>query len=127
MRVVNDGPRVAQTDYWSTPHARHGLLYLTINAGAIRLLVPNPTAYMLAELPPIGTRATLARGNGIYRLALHDRPADPYVLEIDVRQADRRIPKSDTGRTVPLVWYRQDGRDGVKEVRRESVQIEAGP
>lgn len=40
MRIRNDGPVVVETDYWQTEHGQKGALYLSINAGAFRLLVP---------------------------------------------------------------------------------------
>jgi len=54
IHIANDGQAVVSTSYWSTPHADAGYLYVSINAGAIRVLVPAATAYLLDELPPAG-------------------------------------------------------------------------
>lgn len=127
IETTNDGPRLVSTTYWSTEHARRGLLYLSVNAGAVRLLVPDAASYVLDELPEEGTPATLGRGRWqgreVYRLTWLDDPTDPYVVEIDARQADRLLPASEAGRLVPLVWYRQEGQRGAQEVRRETVEV----
>ncbi len=40
VSITNDGPGVLETTYWSTEHARKGLLWVSVNAGAVRVLVP---------------------------------------------------------------------------------------
>lgn len=39
--ITNDGPLITCTTYWQTTKARAGLFYLSTNAGAFRLLVPQ--------------------------------------------------------------------------------------
>ena len=124
MRIENAGPVVLRTDYWATPHAARGYVYLSANAGTVRLLIPPAALPILAEVPPVGTPATLQREHGRYVLAWEDgNPEGPYVLEIDERQADRRIPASDRGRKIPLVWYVRAEAVSAREARREEVTL----
>lgn len=124
LTIRNSGQAVVATNYWSTPHAANGLLYISINAGAIRVLVPPATAYLLAELPPVGTPCRYEQGERTCRIVLLDDPADPYVIEVDARQVDRRLPAEDRGRTVPLLWYIPgDGPEAVRLARREEAII----
>lgn len=127
LSITNDGQRIVATNYWSTPHAAKGLLYLSINAGAARVLVPPATGYLLLTLPPVGTQVVLRRPRGRagdYLIELRDDPARPYVIEIDVRQADRLFAHTDAGRTIPLIWYVQGTGEACREARRESVTLE---
>ncbi|MDX9788933.1 MAG: hypothetical protein RBT11_19320 [Desulfobacterales bacterium] len=47
IQISNDGPEILSTNYWETEHAKKGFLYMSINAGAFRLLpqssVPKKT------------------------------------------------------------------------------------
>lgn len=39
--VENHGPLITATNYWETEGAAAGKLYCSVNAGAVRILVPN--------------------------------------------------------------------------------------
>ena len=41
ITIENRGQAILTTDYWYTPHAHAGYLYLSWNAGAGRLLIPD--------------------------------------------------------------------------------------
>jgi hypothetical protein len=38
--IENNGQLIVGTNYWQTPHAKRGLVYLSYNAAAARLLIP---------------------------------------------------------------------------------------
>lgn len=123
----NDGSAVISTTYWSTDHARAGLLYLSINAGAVRILVPRSATTLLADLPPVGTEVELRRRVEGERTMLQilylDIPTEPYEVAIDQRQSDRWIAAEDLGRVLPLIWYGEGEGEGVVEVRRETIAV----
>jgi hypothetical protein len=121
ITISNDGQAVVATNYWSTPPAVRGLLYLTINAGALRLLVPDAT--VLREVPPPGTPCIYEQGSTTCRLLWLDDPARPYAILISVHQVDRRLPPEDRGRHVPLIWYAPADGEAVQVLREEQVQI----
>ncbi len=130
--IASDGTAITSTTYWSTPNGRHGLLYLSINAGALRLLVPAALSALPADAPPVGTSCEVERvdqgSREIVRLRWLDNPETPYEIEIDARQCDRRLPASDAARVVPLIWYGPGAEpDSVVELRREAVAIASGP
>jgi hypothetical protein len=131
IEIHNDGPAITRTSYWRTPHARRGLLYLSINAATIRVLVPDAIRReLLTGLPPVGRAVTLTRsewqGRPTYVLQW-DEPAEtglePYSIDIDQEQSDRAWPSAEDGRILSLVWYTQVGVWGVREARREQVQL----
>lgn len=129
--IHNAEQSITRTSYWRTPHARRGLLYLSVNAGAIRVLVPDAIRReLLSGLPPVGRPVTITRGEWQRRATYvlqWDEPAEtglePYSIDIDQEQSDRRWPSAEDGRIVPLIWYTAVGVWGVHEARREQVQI----
>ncbi len=48
--IENDGPAILKSNYWDTDVAQHGKLYLSTNAGAFRLLLPDCHQSLLAEM-----------------------------------------------------------------------------
>ena len=125
--IANEGAAITRTNYWSSPAARAGYLYLSAAAGALRILVPAPTEPRLAELPPTGTPVEISddivNNRPVYRLAWLTDPAHPYQIAIDQRHGNGALPESEDGRVVPLVWYVASGESGVVEHRREDVRI----
>ena len=41
ITITNQGQRITSTNYWDSDNARAGYLYLSWNAGAARLMVPD--------------------------------------------------------------------------------------
>ena len=110
MRIENSGPRITRTDYWRTPHAA-GYCYVSTNAGAVRLLVPPVLLAEVRDALRTAVRASIdlagvvAAGAQRLTLILEDDSPSPYVLDLDVRQADRLLPASEAGRWVQLIVY----------------------
>ncbi len=128
IETVSKGPVIVSTSYWRSQRAQQGLLYLSINAATLRLLVPPALLDVIGELPPVGTHcdlvASVQQGRGTYVLTWHDDPVSPYSIEIDQVQCDRPVTSANDGRVMPLIWYVPgDGPDEVREVRRESIQL----
>ncbi len=48
--VVNEGQAIKHTDYWQSEQARSGYLFLSWDAGAARLLVPDASEALLKEI-----------------------------------------------------------------------------
>jgi|GEM_PF-1912442 len=134
MEIRNADQEVRATTYWGTEHARRGYLYLSFNGGALRVLVPEPAAGVLAQLPPEGTpceylQEGLPEEPGMPALVWDDDPARPFRIAVSRHQVDRRLPPEDGGREVPLIWYVPDparGLEAVREVRRERVRLVVG-
>lgn len=122
--IVNTGPGIASTNYWSSPAGRGGYLHLSPSAGALRILVPPTVEHLLGNLPKVGTSAEIANdrdsGRPVYRLVWLDDPTEPIVID---QQGIGDLPRAAVGRVVPLVWYVAAGETGVMERRREQVRI----
>lgn len=112
MHIRSSGAEIVSTDYWETPHAQAGLVYCSLNAGTVRVLVPAPLPDFLAALAG-AERATVGLGAlrvpGRCLITLYDAgPEQPYVFDIDARLCDRSVPQQDVGRRIPLVFLGPD-------------------
>lgn len=50
VTVENHGPLIVATDYWRSEAARAGKLFVSCNAGAIRILIPNALRPIVNEM-----------------------------------------------------------------------------
>ena len=109
ISILNAGARLVSTDYWLTEHAKAGLVYLTGNAGALRLLVPAAALGMLAEMRT-GQRVTIERSlhsgaAGCVDIVFEDGSNSPFSVAVDTRQMDRALT---AGAAVPFLVYTED-------------------
>ena len=116
--ISNEGPEIIKSNFWDTNIAAAGKFYLSINAGACRLLVPdNRTAY-IEEMKTAKT-VVLSRGpwaemglTDAVEILFDDDSESPFSINMAKKSFDRLIPRSESGRTVVFsVWVR-----GLKKV-----------
>ena len=110
LEIVNNGQALVSTNYWQTEHANVGLLYVTINAGAIRLLVPEAAEGFLAEMGTAGSvtieRSIRAEAKGCVDIVFEDGTDSPFSVAIDERQIDRALGR---GWEAPFTIWTQRG------------------
>lgn len=111
--IQNRGQAIASTDYWDSDHARAGFLYLSWNAGAARLLLPDSMMLALREMNSaqyvIVSRGPWHEQGGREALELlfEDGSDAPYSLHLVAEQTDRLLPETDQGGGfVVTVWTR---------------------
>ena len=110
ITITNNGQAIAATNYWQTEHARAGMLYLSGNAGALRLLVPEAAEGMIAEMRT-GKRVTieptvLLPGRPCVDLVFEDGTNTPFSVALDRRQIDRALQP---GAGVPFTVWTEGG------------------
>lgn len=118
VRVENDGPRLLASNYWETEQAAAGYWFASINAGAIRLLMPAAQGLNLPEMQT-GRRVILARGaipiidrQDAMELTFDDGSANPYRLFLCLEQFDRLPGVEDDGRQdLELIIYEAGPRE----------------
>jgi hypothetical protein len=116
MFIENDGQEIATTDFYVTEYAKRGFYYLSWNAGAARILVPESRYSDITEMRT-GKTVVICLGKwpeqgGIltYSVTFDDGTSSPYVIFIDAeKSSDRILPDSETGREVPLFIYTASG------------------
>lgn len=106
IQISNDGPEIRSTTYWCTEHAAAGLCFLSGNAGALRLLVPEPSEKMLLEMRT-GKRvyiesSIVAQGN--WDIVFDDGTDTPFSITIDKKQVDRAM---EAGHCILSVWTKR--------------------
>lgn len=95
IMIKNDGQELVESNYWDHVYARNNFVYLSTNAGCIRLLIPD--TFPLHELK--GTKGVaITRGRCFGRDALEvlfDDGSDyPYSIQVGTEQCDRVAPVS---------------------------------
>lgn len=152
LHIANHGPLVVSSTYWDTALAARGLLYLSINAGALRLLVPHSARQCISDMRPGARhvvlsilqrdrwpdklRAPLAADMRTELLTLGDAPpyvaewlvedgtAEPWSCHLSAGQLDRIPGPDDVGKEwIATVWDRKDGRPHKCLERPAYVQI----
>jgi hypothetical protein len=103
LSISNDGPRVVATNYFGTAAAvRLSALYVSVNAGAFRLLVPDPRMIDATG----ATHVVVTRGKSpvddwrdMLELLFEDGGDRPFVAQFGAESVDRMPAAADDGRT----------------------------
>lgn len=121
IEVQNNGPELIHTNYWITKIARKGYLFLSINAGCFRLLVPPANESELKEMRT-GEIALITRGAwpkygkaDAIEILFEDFSDAPYCLYLSSEQCptmplDRDIDKQDQPPRWKLAIYTMNGK-----------------
>jgi hypothetical protein len=105
----NRGQQLVETNYWSSEYAASGLVYLSCNAGALRLLVPRSAEHMLVEMQ---TAAFVIVEPALELPATHvdvvfdDGTDTPFRVSIGPEMRDRQLTP---GTSVPFLVYTEAG------------------
>jgi hypothetical protein len=109
--IDNNGPEIVSTNYWDTNYARKGYVFLSINAGTCRLLVPEA---MLAAIPEWRAAREVIVSKGPWpdqgkaealELLFEDDSDSPYALHIGTNQVDRiPLPADQDHADQPARW-----------------------
>lgn len=113
IQIQNNGPDIVSTDYWDSEHAQKGYCYLTWNAGAARLLVPDSLSPALTEMRT-AKYVIISRGKwrekhdrDALELLFEDNTDSPYSMHIVAEQSDRLLPENNQGGGfIVTVWTR---------------------
>jgi hypothetical protein len=103
ITVKNDGQKLIDTNYWQTEHCKAGYAYMTLNAGAYRLLVPPVNHKWLDEIRT-AKEVVISRGawpqankKEAFEVMFEDFTDNPFAIYMDQVQWDRLPAKSDKG------------------------------
>lgn len=109
--IRNNKQAIDYTNYWESEDALHGLFYLTWNAGAARLLVPDN---QLSKISEMSTGAYVIISSGPWHeqggreaieVLFEDESSAPYAIQFLDNQSDRKLPTNEHGRSFRFdVW-----------------------
>jgi hypothetical protein len=113
LTIQNRGQAIAHTNYWDSDHARRGYLYLTWNAGAARLLIPDVAKPLLHDMKN-AQEVIVSRGpwtahdhRDALELLWEDHTDTPFAIHLVAEQTDRLLPETDQGSGfVVTAWTR---------------------
>jgi hypothetical protein len=104
IKIENNEQEIISTNYWQTEHAMRGLFYLSINAGAFRLLVPDSWIPEAAEWMS-AKEVVISRGSwpaqnksDAMEILFEDDSDKPYAINIVSEQIDRMPLDNDRDR-----------------------------
>lgn len=101
---------LAFTNYWDSDQAQAGLFYLSSNAGAWRLLVPDAQAGALTEMSTgrfVEAELEVVEGRRCVLLWFVDGSRNPFCLLLDRRQVNGAMVPTATRQ--PLLIYSRNG------------------
>jgi hypothetical protein len=113
LTIENKGQAIIATNFWATETARAGYCYLSWNAGAARLLLPDTLASEVREMKG-AQYVIVSRGpwtdhgnRDALELLFEDNSNSPYCLHLTMEQTDRSLPADNQGSGfVVTVWNR---------------------
>lgn len=128
--VRNDGKKIIETNFWDSPMAQAGYAYLSWNAGAARLLLPNTLVSAVNDMRA-ATQVIVSRGPWIERggreavEVLFDDDTDaPFSICLAMEQTDRRLPACSQGGGFSVdVWTRTGCQASIQGKYREVAMI----
>lgn len=94
FEVINNGQDIESTNYFDSEHAMRGAFFLSINAGCVRLLVPDIQQSEIQEFKT-AKYAILSRGpwpemgkEDALELLFEDFSDTPYAIHVVTEQCD---------------------------------------
>ncbi|SCC90986.1 conserved hypothetical protein [Thiomonas sp. X19] len=128
LGIVNQGQSIASTNYWGSEMERAGYVYLSWNAGAARLLLPDSMKQDIREMEAAGL-VIISRGPWVERggqdaleLLFEDETDTPYCMNILAKQTDRNLSARDKGGEFPVTVWTRDGEMLRRQGRHRSVR-----
>lgn len=123
ITIENSGPEITATNYWDTELNSHGKLYLSTNAGAFRLLLPQGFEREVKEMAT-AKLVVISRGpwpaqklTDALEILFDDGTDDPYCLHLSVESADRLPLDEDAQGEWSLTCWKAPARAGYAPVK----------
>jgi hypothetical protein len=120
--ISNHGKLIESTNYWTSSYAQNGKVYFSVNAGCVRLLLPD--SFSIDDDVLVGTkyiiisRGTL-RGKDAYEVLFEDRSHNPFAIHTLVNQWDRLIAETEDGRSDIAFQVYQQGANGTPKLIKQ--------
>jgi hypothetical protein len=106
IAISNAGADIASTNYFQSAKAFSGMLYVSWNASAARILVPDNQLSMIDEMKT-GKLCVISRGRfqgtDALEFMFDDDSDSPFAVHIDMRNVDRAI-KNDNKPFIVTAW-----------------------
>jgi len=127
LEIHNDGEAIASTNYWDSPHAEAGYVFLSRQGGAVRLLIPD----QLASLPQdVGEPREVLISRGPYpdggfddavEVLFEDDSNAPYMMIVPVQCTDYPPTVDEHGRVTQCTLWTREGCVGAYHAVLQTV------
>jgi len=115
--IENNGQEITESNFWGSEQERAGAFYLSINAGAFRLLLPQQHETILAELET-AKEVIITRGpwpdagqTNAMEILFDDGSDSPFSIHLGANQVDRWPLPEDAGRMFMFsVWVLRNNK-----------------
>lgn len=104
MFIANNGQLIVKTNFWESAFGKNGYYYLSLNAGACRLLVPNMD-YMHEIRTGKFTKINLGEdssGRMCCEVVFEDGTYSPFTLNISLNQMHSLPLENEFGKKIPF-------------------------
>lgn len=114
IKIINNGKDILETNYFDTDHAKNDFVYLSLNAGYARLLLPEGLNVYLDDIKTakyvIISQGTWANKNrqGI-EILFEDDSDSPFSIHLTTEQCDRSFTDKDDKKEFEFKVYTKDG------------------
>ena len=111
MVIVNDGSTIASTNYWSSRFNDAGVIICSVNAGALRLLLPQSMGAAVAEMTSAtdvilrSLDSSMPNSPSGLELLWEDHSAAPFVIQLSRAQIDRRVSRDEAVAPLECLVY----------------------
>lgn len=117
LTIKNHGALILESNFWDSEQAAAGKLYVSLNAGAFRLLLPSGIESVIADMTT-AKECVVSRGpwsqaglNDALEILFDDHTSDPFALHLSPETFDRLPAEEDAGREwVLTVWTSRRGK-----------------
>lgn len=98
LRIESRGPEIVSSNFWDTHGAKMGAMFLSYNAGAARLLLPDLFSQLVQQMKTGEYVIISSDPLDMTELLFEDHSEEPFSIQLGPMQVDRVLPESDTGR-----------------------------
>lgn len=117
LTITNHGPLIMATNFWTTEQAQAGKLFVSCNAGAVRVLLPEQLRPLIEDMQT-SRYVVLSRGpwpkEGLaeaVELLFEDGTDSPFALHLSPSSFDLLPAEPESGKEWVLsVWDRRKNR-----------------
>lgn len=116
IKIANDGASIVSTNYFSTPQAKAGKFFVSINSSCFRVLLPDPIASSYLNEMRTGCCVEVERNGESLTFWFNDGSESPFRLETNSHGMDRMPSSGDAGRSDLSLAVYIDGPEKVLEL-----------
>lgn len=123
ITIKNDGKKIIETDYFDSELNQAGKFFLSINAGAFRLLVPDVFSEIIHKELQLAEYIEFSKGETFVNILFEDHSDNPYQIQMTHNSLDRIPAEGDRGREdlVFSAWVKKG--DALKKISEKRCKF----